>query len=77
MDFRNGATVHRLWGRLSEGECLAHLQYMDHAEDLAQGLVIREPKGNGIVLIAVCHRSGKTKIFHVDPPPGQTPDCNR
>jgi hypothetical protein len=66
MNFVNGASVIRIWGTLPEGECLAHTQYMEHAEMLCKELVKGESKGHGIILVAISHQSLSSRVFHVD-----------
>lgn len=66
MIFKNGATVHRLWGRLPDGELVATFGYMRDAEEFCRNKIESEPKGSMVRLVAIDHCTGAMMAFCVD-----------
>lgn len=57
IEFTNGATVHRCWQHLSDGELVAVFQYEQTANKFAESILGQEEIGNSLVIVD--HSSGK------------------
>ncbi|MDH3376210.1 MAG: hypothetical protein OEQ39_04480 [Gammaproteobacteria bacterium] len=57
IEFTNGATVHRCWQHLPDGELVAAFQYEHDAKKFVALIMDREETGNSLVIVD--HSGGK------------------
>lgn len=68
IEFINGATVHELWGDLTDGTLVAAFQYYDQAKSWAERAMERQP--SAVSLLVVDHGTGATTRYIHKPKSG-------
>ncbi|WMT85605.1 hypothetical protein NO932_11765 [Pelagibacterium sp. 26DY04] len=67
IEFRNGASVHQIWGDLAEGQCMASFQYFEHALMFAEAYMAGRPNESERLFV-VSHYDGKSRMVgRIDP----------